>query len=103
MAMMSTTGAGVPRGDRSGGPPNMGGGGHGGMYGGGSNSGAGGNYPPMYPSSFSSGPQYDTFEETAYLYIPNYSVGAVIGANCDLICLFNHFIILIVIVFCLLF
>jgi len=74
MAMMST-GAGGPqqRGERygpmSGGPPPP-------MYGGQQGPG----YPPMYPTAFGSS-AYDNFEETVFMYIPNYSVGAIIGTK----------------------
>jgi len=75
MAMMST-GAGGPhaRGDRYGGPM---GGPPGPMYGGGPQ---GPGYPPMYPTAFGN-QSCDNFEETAFLYIPNYSVGAIIGTK----------------------
>ncbi|XP_018024593.1 insulin-like growth factor 2 mRNA-binding protein 2 isoform X2 [Hyalella azteca] len=81
MAMMSTVGSGGPRGDRGGmnsmGPMHGGPG----MYGGGSGNGSSLGYTPMYPAPFSSGSYSDNCEETAFLYIPNYSVGAIIGTK----------------------
>ena len=100
MAMMSTVsmgggpapggGGGMGRGGDSrgmmsygGGGNYMGGGGPGGsaMYGPQSGPGA---YPPSYNAPYPGGnsSQYaDNFEETAHLYIPNYSVGAIIGTK----------------------
>ncbi|KAK7073129.1 Insulin-like growth factor 2 mRNA-binding protein 3, partial [Halocaridina rubra] len=77
MAMMSTVGFGLPR---SGGNSGGGGGGGGmGMYGSSPSS-----YPPLYPTPIH-GHQgahgTEVSEETAYLYIPNSAVGAIIGTK----------------------
>lgn len=97
MAMMSTAGMGVsrPGGERGGmGNSYSGGmGGSGGRDGGGGGGGSSGmfgpsgpgSYPPSYNSYHggSGGNQSfaDNLEETAFLYIPNYSVGAIIGTK----------------------
>lgn len=89
MAMMSTVGFGLPRG----------GGGGGGGVGVGAGAGGGGaattggmgmygssptTYPPLYPTPIhgQQGPHgSEVCEETAYLYIPNSAVGAIIGTK----------------------
>ncbi|XP_068213627.1 insulin-like growth factor 2 mRNA-binding protein 1 isoform X2 [Palaemon carinicauda] len=72
MAMMSTVGFGLPRGSTStsGGM---------GMYGSSPTT-----YPPLYPSPIQQGQGphgAEVCEETAYLYIPNSAVGAIIGTK----------------------
>ncbi|KAG0726761.1 Insulin-like growth factor 2 mRNA-binding protein 2 [Chionoecetes opilio] len=76
MAMMSTVGFGLPRGSGAGGTTTGAGMG---MYGSSPTS-----YPPLYPTPMPAQQGYhgsEAAEESAYLYIPNSAVGAIIGTK----------------------